>query len=271
MLPKKILRKAHSAQQQRRRQRGLVKLTWWAWAVIAALTFFLIGWLAQNLDPMLIPGSISAPTEGARTSVAPATGTTLTSVSARSALHTLAQFVQYVIPGLLLLVAGVRFASRNEHQASASDSNQKSSAAQAAKHRMSWGQFELLTLEVFRRRGYRMSERGSAASDGSINLEVSKDGKKYVAYCKQWRAKEVAMGAVRELNSMMIVSNAAGGFVVTSGTFSKEVRAFVAGRNIQLIDGATMREMLRDPETLAQYEEASIMPTGIAAAPRTLR
>ncbi len=267
MLPKKLLRKAPSTQQQRRRQRGFVKLAWWAWAVIAALTFFLIGGLAQNLDPSLIPGSISAPSTTAN---APATGATLTSASARSALYTLAQFAQYIIPGLLLVVAGARFASRNAHQTSASDSNQKSSAAQAPKHRMSWGQFELLTLEVFRRRGYRMSERGSAASDGSINLEVRKDGKKYVVHCKQWRAKEVAMGAVRELNSMMIVSNAAGGFVVTSGAFSKEVRAFVAGRNIQLIDGATMREMLRDPETLAQYEEASIMPTGMVTIPRTV-
>ena len=79
------------------------------------------------------------------------------------------------------------------------------------------------------------------------------------------------MGVVRELNSMMIVSNSAGGFIVTSGAFSADVRAFVAGRNIQLIDGATMREMLRDPATLAQFEEASVMPTGIVTNAPTLR
>jgi restriction system protein len=246
--------------------------------VIAVLTFFLMGGLSQNLKPSPQPAPVSAPTEAANSpadptrpgAIAPAASAQASS-STRSVLHTITQYAQYVMPIILLVIAGMRFGRRNEHETNAADSYQHAGPANSAKNRMSWGQFELLTLEVFRRRGYRMSERGTPASDGSMNLEVRKDGKKYVVHCKQWRAKHVAMGAVRELSSMMIVSNAAGGFVVTSGTFSSEVRAYVAGRNIQLIDGTTMREMLRDPETLAQYEEASIMPTGIAATPRTVR
>jgi restriction system protein len=241
----------------RTRQRGFARLPWWVWAVLAGLTFFLLGGLAQTLEPTMTQGADAASAS--------------TSAKVLSVLHTLAQVTQYLLPLVMIIVAGARFGARNDNAASAASARVKRSGNghSEPKNRMHWGQFELLTLEVFRRRGYRMSERGTPSSDGSMNLEVHKDGKKYVVHCKQWRAKEVAMGAVRELNSMMIVANAAGGFVVTSGTFSKEVRAFVAGRNIQLIDGATMREMLRDPETAAAFE-ASIMPTGVATVSPTL-
>jgi restriction system protein len=240
----------------RTRQRGFARLPWLAWAALAGLTFFLLGGLAQTLEPAMTPGADAAGS---------------TSAKVLSVLHTLAQVAQYLLPLGMIIAAGARFGSRNDDAASAASARVKRSGNghNEPKNRMHWGQFELLTLEVFRRRGYRMSERGTPSSDGSMNLEVHKDGKKYVVHCKQWRAKEVAMGAVRELNSMMIVANAAGGFVVTSGTFSKEVRAFVAGRNIQLIDGATMREMLRDPETAAAFE-ASIMPTGVATVSPTV-
>lgn len=254
---------AHSLRHSRKFQRGAISLPWWAWVALAGISFFLLGGLAQGFDPAHAPGVISGTVASASSSLSP---------TVRGWLHMIAQVVQYAAPFVMLVVAGLRFGHRNDGNGTQSKNIvQQPRNSGEEKNRMSWGQFELLTLEVFRRRGYRMSERGNAASDGSMNLEVQKDAKKYVVHCKQWRAKEVSMGVVRELNSMMIVSNSAGGFIVTSGAFSADVRAFVAGRNIQLIDGATMREMLRDPATLAQFEEASVMPTGIVTNAPTLR
>ena len=52
----------------------------------------------------------------------------------------------------------------------------------------------------------------------------------------------------------MRTQNAAGGFVVTSGSFTREAMGFAGGRKIQLINGRTLREMLND---------TSGLPTGV--------
>ncbi len=182
---------------------------------------------------------------------------------------------QYIVPLLIVLFAllwrplqpssgGVRAGGRRAGDPPV----QGVDSAMGPISRMQWGQFEMLVVEAFRRRGFRVTERGTAASDGSMNLELSSNEHRFVAHCKQWRAKEVGMSALRELNSIMVVSHAAGGFVVTSGAFSREAVAYATGRNIQLIDGPTLREMLRDPETQAgsggnQAGVPTVLPTGV--------
>jgi len=62
--------------------------------------------------------------------------------------------------------------------------------------------------------------------------------------CKQWRAYKVSVSVVRELFGVMASQGATGGFVVTSGTFSADARSFVAGKNIELIDGPALKAMI---------------------------
>ncbi|MCQ8129507.1 restriction endonuclease [Methylomonas rivi] len=52
------------------------------------------------------------------------------------------------------------------------------------------------------------------------------------------------MNIVRELFGVMAAQGATGGFVVTSGIFTKEASAFAQGRNIELIDGAALTLMI---------------------------
>jgi len=49
---------------------------------------------------------------------------------------------------------------------------------------------------------------------------------------------------VRELYGVMAAEGAACGFVVTSGVFTDEVRAFAVGRNIELIDGKALHALI---------------------------
>jgi restriction system protein len=65
---------------------------------------------------------------------------------------------------------------------------------------------------------------------------------------------------------MVIVSKANGGFVITTGSFTQEARTFAAGRQLQLIDGQTLRELLRDAEGQPTVMP-TIIPTGIVDAP----
>ncbi|MNE82713.1 Topoisomerase DNA binding C4 zinc finger [compost metagenome] len=42
----------------------------------------------------------------------------------------------------------------------------------------------------------------------------------------------------------MAAEGAAGGFVVTSGTYTEEAKAFAQGRNIQLVDGTLLKRWI---------------------------
>jgi len=116
----------------------------------------------------------------------------------------------------------------------------------AALNNMTWKQFELLVHQAFRHRGYVLGESGVSDSDGSVDLVLRKAGEYYLVQSKLWRAAQVDVAPVRELHNAMRARHAAGGFFVTTGNYTREAMAFASGRNIQLIDGPTLREMLND-------------------------
>ena len=102
---------------------------------------------------------------------------------------------------------------------------------------MSWQDFELLVGEAFRLQGYEVTELGGEGPDGGVDLVLRKGREKFLVQCKQWRAFKVGVAVVRELYGVMAAKGAAGGFVVTSGSFTEEAIAFASGRNVTLVDG----------------------------------
>jgi restriction system protein len=115
----------------------------------------------------------------------------------------------------------------------------------------------MLVGEGFRLQGYRVLENDGPGPDGGIDLVLRKDGEKYLVQCKQWRAFKVSVTVIRELYGVMAASGAAGGFVVTSGRFTTEAQEFAAGRNVRLIDGPRLREMLRQAKASGAPASAS--------------
>lgn len=81
--------------------------------------------------------------------------------------------------------------------------------------------------------------------DGGVDLVLRKGGERHLVQCKQWRALKVGVPVVRELYGAMAAMGAAGGFVVTSGQFTSEAQEFADGRNLHLIDGAKLRQLLK--------------------------
>lgn len=53
------------------------------------------------------------------------------------------------------------------------------------------------------------------------------------------------MDVVRELYGVMAAKGATGGFVVTSGRFTDDAKAFADGRNVQLVDGPKLFAMIK--------------------------
>lgn len=144
---------------------------------------------------------------------------------------------QYLLPGLLGLGAllsigrqmkrGWLFRKALNNPAAVSDG-------------IDWQQFERLVGEVFRRQGYAVEETGNAGPDGGVDLIVRKGRKRFLVQCKQWRALKVGVKVVRELYGVVAAQGAAGGFVVTSGSFTEDARQFAASCKLTLIDGETL-------------------------------
>ena len=128
-------------------------------------------------------------------------------------------------------------------------------------------QFDLLLSQAFRQRGFVIGEIAigdQGASGGAVDLVLRKSGEYFLVHSKAWRVTLVEVSVVRELDQAMRAQHAAGGFVVTSGSFTREAMGFASGRKIQLIDGRTLREMLNETGGLTGGE-----PSGISMGPNT--
>ncbi len=203
----------------------VAKLPWWIGVGLAVGSYFLLHRLAATPPPVVT---------GARE-----VGQILTGQLVR----VLAGFGQYVIP-LLFLVGAVgsaaaRWKRRQLHATTAKHSDV------GALNRMGWQEFEMLVGEAFRRRGYEVAERGGGGADGGVDLVLRKDGERFLVQCKRWRARRVGVKIVRELYGVIAAEDAAGGFVVTSGAFTKEASAFAAGKEIELLDGPRLLELIQ--------------------------
>lgn len=101
---------------------------------------------------------------------------------------------------------------------------------------LSWLEFEQMVGEHFKKMGFSVSET-SAGADGGIDLILYRHNKRYLVQCKQWKANKVGVQVVREVYGIISAHAAEGGFVITSGEFTKSAKAFVEGTNLMLVDG----------------------------------
>jgi restriction system protein len=104
--------------------------------------------------------------------------------------------------------------------------------------------FELLVGDAFRRRAYRVRPLPSGSHPDGRTLALLKDGRRFLLDYSNWMSRKAGAGAVRKLNEHMKELGAAGGFAVTSGQFTPEARHFAAEKNIELIDGRQLKELI---------------------------
>jgi len=179
-----------------------------------------------------------------------ATGNTL-SIAQQSVIHLVAGWAQYAVPFCLLVgVVVSRIRSRRARKVFA-NARRNPNAAIA---RMSWRDFEQLVGESFRLQGFTVLELGGGGPDGGIDLILTKDGKRYLGQCKHWKAWQVGVTVVRELNGVIAAQKADGGYVITGGAFSEDAVAFAESCGIKLVDGPKL-------EALIQSVRSKVSPT----------
>ena len=159
--------------------------------------------------------------------------------------------LQYVVPLAFAMGALISVLKRRKQ----SELHDKVSATphRGALEKMSWREFEDLTAEVFRRKGFKVIERGGAGPDGGVDVELRMGSDKYLVQCKQWKSLKVGVATVRELYGVIAAESAVGGFVVASGDFTSDARIFAEGRSIKLEHTAVMLRMVAE----TRKEEAS--------------
>ena len=222
------------------------KLPWWAGVMLAIVAYF---WLHS-----IATSEITAVAQSGK----------MGGFISQHLFQTLAGIGQYLLPFVFLLGAAMsaysRFTRHALHAQVATSPNRD------ALNDMSWQQFEALVGEAFRRKGYTVTETASGA-DGGIDLVLKKQGETFLVQCKQWKAYKVGVSIVRELYGVMAAKGAAGGFVVTSGVFTDEARAFATGRNIELIDGKALHALISGVPTPANATSATSTLNSAPACP----
>jgi len=225
------------------------KLPWWAGVVLAIVAYV---WLhniaASEVTTVAQPGQMGQ-------------------LVTQTLFRTLASVGQYLLPFAFLV--GAAMSAFGRYKRSALHEQVAASPDRGALNDMSWQQFEALVGEAFRRKGYAVTETGGGAADGGIDLALKKEGETFLVQCKQWKAYKVSVTTVRELYGVMAAEGATGGFVVTSGVFSDEARAFASGRNIELMDGDALHALIRGVSVPAKATAASPVatPAGSPACP----
>lgn len=159
----------------------------------------------------------------------------------RSLIGGIANLLQYILPACLLVGAAVAFWRRDR----ARKLYDRVSVNGSSLENMHWRDFERLTAEYFRRRGYNARDNLFAGADGGTDVRLEKDGHHYLVQCKHWRQRQVGVKIVRELAGIIASQGASGGYVVTSGRFTSGARQFAQSMQIELIDGSHLHAQIQ--------------------------
>jgi restriction system protein len=158
--------------------------------------------------------------------------------------QTLAMFGQYIVPVACLMGAGLSAYGR--HQRSVLHHEVSKAPSRRALESMSWRQFEMLVGEVFRRKGFKVEERGGNGPDGGVDLALRLGNDLYLVQCKQWKSMRVGVATVRELYGVMAAEHAVGGFVVASGDFTDDAQLFAEGRSIEIVGTDQLLDLIEE-------------------------
>lgn len=175
---------------------------------------------------------------------------------------TFSKFLQYLIPVIFIIGACVS-SFKSKHRIKLLD---KQSGIESIRD-MSWQEFELLVGEAFRRKGFAVRENGGGGADDGIDLVLTKNGKKSIVQCKQWKTFSIGVPLIRELYGVMTSERANDCIFVSSGNYTAEARLFAEDKPIWLIDGSELLEMVARVQVQPNIKKPSTYKQPVATNP----
>jgi len=127
-------------------------------------------------------------------------------------------------------------------------------------NRITWQEFELLTAEMFRRYGYRVTVTGGGGADNGVDLLLFKNGRRTVVQIKQYKhkarksdgkmiPKKIGVKAIREAVGVARDHNTDSVCFVALGGFGPKAIEYAKRNRILLIDGPALLKLLHRQPT----------------------
>jgi len=115
--------------------------------------------------------------------------------------------------------------------------------------RLSWEDFELLTMELFSKIGWQVFGNAKKGADGGVDIWMQKKSwiRKNISaivQCKRYDDAMVTIKVIREMYGLMHEYDVDEVYIVTTSHFTKECYTFIKGKHIMLIDGEELIEWI---------------------------
>lgn len=115
--------------------------------------------------------------------------------------------------------------------------------------KLSWDEFEILSMELFVEMGWKVTGNEKKGADGGVDLWMQKTSftKKNISaivQCKRYDDALVTIKVIREMYGLMHEYGADEVYVVTTNRFTKECHPFTQGKNMTLIDGESLVKLI---------------------------
>jgi len=115
--------------------------------------------------------------------------------------------------------------------------------------KLSWNEFELLSMELFVKMGWKATGNEKKGADGGVDIWMQKTSftKKNISaivQCKRYDDALVTIKVIREMYGLMHEHDANEVFVVTTSRFTKECYHFSEDKKITLIDGDLLVKLI---------------------------
>jgi restriction system protein len=152
--------------------------------------------------------------------------------------------VRFFLPAAFALFASLPFiviALYVAWQALRAPSSARIAATLERVRAMSWDEFSAAIEQAFRRDGYTVS-RVAAGAD----FELVQGSRSTLVACKRWKAHTTGIEPLRELEEARRAREAAACIFVATGEVTAQARAFAAGRNIRLLEGAELAQKMKN-------------------------
>jgi restriction system protein len=107
---------------------------------------------------------------------------------------------------------------------------------------LGWRDVERLIARLFHRDGFSVMPVNER--QGPVDFLVERGEEKVFVQCRNWNVWEVPDRAVRELAGYMSGAGASRGYMLSTGEFSAEARAYADERGLQLVGGSELPELL---------------------------
>ncbi len=184
--------------------------------------------------------------------------------AALSIVRVLALVFQYLVPVCLVMSAvlwGIGHVERRRLGRLA-----QASADPEILAGLFWTDFEKVIAHGFSTHGFSAQLTADGA-DGGVDIVLEREGQRFLVQAKHWRARTVGVEVLRVLYGVMCADGAAGGYVVTSGGFTKAASDFARGKPIWLISGQRLRDLLAAGRAgTGGRLEAERLPAPVAAS-----